>query len=64
MPPFDVGNLCLPEASAVVGSETTKMTPSKIAENNPLSEVGMLKKDKNIKLLIFFYVTGLNEFRV
>lgn len=54
MPPFDVGNLCLPEASAVVGSETTKMRPSKIAGNNPLSEVGMLKKDKNIKLVIFF----------
>ena len=61
MPPFDVGNLCLPEASAVVGSETTKIRPSKIAETNPLSEVGMLKKD-NIKLVIFFYVTGLHEF--
>lgn len=61
---FDVGNLCFFEVLVVVGFEIINMRLSKIVGNNFFLEVGMLKKDKNIKFVIFFYVIGFNEFRV
>lgn len=59
---FDVGNLCFFEVLVVVGFEIIKMRLSKIVEINFFLEVGMLKKDKNIKFVIFFYVIGFYEF--
>lgn len=61
---FDVGNLCFFEVLVVVGFEIIKMRLSKIVEINFFLEVGMLKKDKNIKFVIFFYVIGFYEFWV